>query len=106
MGEDRLLLSIDLVRNEYSQQERPDFRPRFSIDLSGYRYRAYYSLALYKTHGSSGRTINHRVTQANLSTDPAKWPSLGFSYRQTHAFDDSKMRDLDNLSRYWTVSSR
>ena len=102
----RLLLSIDLVRNEYSQQERPDFRPRFSIDLSGYRYRAYYSLALYKTYGSSGRTINHRVTQANLSTDPAKWPSLGFSYRQTHAFDDSKTRDLDNLSRYWTVSSR
>jgi hypothetical protein len=102
----RLVLSIDLVRNQYSQQERPDFRPRFSLDLSGYKYRAYYSLAFYKTYGSSGQTTNHRVTQVNLSTDPAKWPSLGFSYRQTHAFDDSRSGDLDNLSRYWTVSSR
>jgi len=102
----RLLLSIDLVRNQYGQQDRPDFRPRFSIDLSGYGYRAYYSLAFQKTYGPSGRTVNHRITQANFSTDPAKWPSLGFSYRQTHAFDDLKRRDLDNLSRYWTVSTR
>jgi hypothetical protein len=102
----RLLLNIDLVRNQYGQQDRPDFRPRFSIDLSGYRYRAYYSLAFYKTYGPSGRTRNHRVTQANFSADPTKWPSLGFSYRQTHAFDDLKTRDLDNLSRYWTASSR
>lgn len=102
----RLLLSVDLVRNQYGQQDRPDFRPRFSVDLSGYRYRAYYSLAFYKTYGPSGSTVNHRVTQVNFSADPTKWPSLGFSYRQTHTFDDLKRRDSDNLSRYWTASSR
>lgn len=102
----RLLLSIDLVRNQYGQQDRPDFRPRFSIDLSGYRYRAYYSLAFYKTYGAFGSTMNHRVTQANFSADPARWPSLAFSYRQTHAFDDLRIRQSDNLSRYWTASSR
>jgi hypothetical protein len=102
----RLLLSVDLVRNQYSLRDRVDFRPRLSMDLSGYKYHAYYSISPYQTFGSLGSAINHRVVQANLSVQPAKWPNLAFSYRQIHTFDEGETKTLDNLSRNLTLSSR
>ncbi len=101
----RLLLGVYLVRNQYSGQNRTNFRPRFNVDLSGHKYRAFYSLTPYKTNGSGGVATNHRVVQANFSVNPTKWPHLGLSYRHTHTFDDSKIRKKDNLSRYWVLSS-
>jgi uncharacterized protein YutD len=101
----RVLVSIYLLRNQYSEQERADFRPRLSVDLSGYKYRAYYSLTPYKIYGASGYATNYRVVQTNFSVSPAKWPQLGFSYRHSHAFDNLKIRQSDYLSRYWALSS-
>lgn len=101
----RLLVSIYLLRNQYSEQKRADFRPRFSFDLSGYKYRAYYSLTPYKVYGTSGYVTNYRVVQTNFSISPTKWPQLGFSYRHTHTFDNLKTRKSDYLSRYWALSS-
>lgn len=101
----RLLVSIYLLRNQYSERERTDFRPRFSVDLSGYKYRAYYSLTPYKVYGASGYVTNYRVVQTNFSVSPTKWPQLALSYRHTHTFDNLKTRESDYLSRYWALSS-
>jgi hypothetical protein len=101
----RLLVGVYLVRNQYSGQRRTTFRPRFSVDLSGHKYRAFYSLTPYKTNGFGGVATNHRVVQANFSVNPTDWPHLGLSYRHTHTFDDLRIREKDDLSRYWVLSS-
>ncbi len=101
----RLVVGVYLVRNQYGGHSRTTFRPRFSVDLSGHKYRAFYSLTPYKTNGFGGVATNHRVVQANFSVNPTKWPDLGLSYRHTHTFDDLKTRKKDDLSRYWVLSS-
>jgi uncharacterized protein YutD len=102
----QLLLSADLFRNQFSGQERTDFRPRFNVDLSGYKYRAFYSLTPYKRYLTAEHANNYRVVQASLSINPTSWPDLVFSYRHSHVFDDLKVRKSDRLTRYWTLSSR
>ena len=101
----RLLVSIYLLRNQYSQQDRVDFRPSFSFNLSGDKYRSAYRLTPYKVYGASGNATNYRVVESNLSINPAKWTQLQFSYRHSHTFDDLKIRKSDYLSRYWAFFS-
>ena len=101
----QLLVSLQLLRNQYSDQSKPEFRPRFSVNLSGYKYRAFYRITPYKVHGNSGDITHHRTVESNISFNPTSWPRLQLSYYHTHSFDNLRLRKLDRLSRYYTLNS-
>ncbi len=108
---DRIFYSNDMTlgayifRSKASLRSHVDFRVRYTLNMSGYRYIFYSSYTPYKIYGNIEGPLSFRVFQAALNLQPRFLPAISSSYSSTRQFSSDHPRKTNSFSNTWNIGT-
>jgi len=100
-----LTLSALVFHNKVSNRERGDFRVRYAMNLTGYRYNSYLSYSPYTLYRPLGPSEKIRVLQGSLTCNPKLLPDISASYTSTRQFTSDQPHPRSGLSYSWNIGT-